>query len=93
MIDTYSRVRVSGLAYTSPYQPSTTCGPDTPRPRTNRPCDRWSRVNAAIAVPVGVRAESWAIAVPRRRVGNLAPHQASGVIASEPYASAVQIDS
>ena len=29
----YSRVRASGLGKRWPYHPSTTCGPDTPRPR------------------------------------------------------------
>ena len=48
---------------------------------------------AAIAVPVGVRADSWTIAVPRRSVGKREPHQARGVIASDPYASAVHTDS
>ncbi len=36
----YSRVRASGLAKGMPYQPSTTCGPETPRPRMNLPCER-----------------------------------------------------
>ena len=47
-----------------PYQPSTTCGPETPSPRMNRPPERWSSVIAAIAVAAGVRAESCAIDVP-----------------------------
>ena len=33
----YSRVRASGLANGCPYQPSTTCGPETPSPRISRP--------------------------------------------------------
>jgi hypothetical protein len=36
----YSRVRASGLANGIPYQPSTTCGPDTPSPRMKRPPER-----------------------------------------------------
>ena len=36
----YSRVRASGLANGIPYQPSTTCGPETPRPRMKRPPER-----------------------------------------------------
>ena len=36
-IATYSRVRASGLANGWPYQPSTTCGPDTPRPEDEAP--------------------------------------------------------
>jgi hypothetical protein len=50
-------------------------------------------VSAAIAVAVGVRADSWTIEVPRRSVGKREPHQASGISASEPYASAVHTDS
>ena len=58
-----------------------------------RPPDRWSSVTAAIAVAAGVRAESWTIPVPRRMRSVWAPHQASGVSASEPYASADQTES
>ena len=39
---------------------------------------------AAIAVAAGVRADSCAMPVPRRIRSVLAPHQASGVSASEP---------
>jgi hypothetical protein len=53
----YSLIRASGLANDCPYQPSTTWGPDTPRPRISRPPERWSSVIAAIAVAAGVRAE------------------------------------
>ena len=60
----YSRVRASGLANGWPYQPSTTCGPETPRPRMKRPPERWSIVIAAIAVAAGVRADICTIAVP-----------------------------
>ena len=35
----YSRVRASGFSNGIPYQPSTTCGPDTPRPRMKRPSE------------------------------------------------------
>jgi hypothetical protein len=54
----YSRVRASGLEKGCPYQPSTTWGPETPRPRVTRPFERWSRVRVCMAVAVGVRAES-----------------------------------
>ena len=80
----YSRIRASGLANGWPYQPSTTCGPDTPRPRISRPPERWSSVIAAIAVAAGVRAEICTIAVPSFSVWVEAPHQASGISASEP---------
>jgi hypothetical protein len=80
----YSRVRASGLANGCPYQPSTTCGPETPSPRTKRPPERWSMVIAAIAVAAGVRADSCTIAVPSRRRSVAAPHQASGVSTSDP---------
>ncbi len=89
----YSRVRASGFANGIPYQPSTTCGPETPRPRMKRPPERWSMVIAAIAVAAGWRAEIWVIAVPSRTRSVSEPHQASGVRPSEPYASAVQIES
>ena len=89
----YSRVRESGFANGMPYQPSTTCGPDTPRPRMKRPPDRWSIVIADIAVIAGWRADICVIAVPSLSVFVCEPHQASGVSPSEPYASAVQIES
>ena len=47
---------------------------------------------AAIAAAAGVRAAICTIAVPSRIVSVAAPHQASGVSASEPYASAVQTE-
>lgn len=75
----YSRVRASGLAKRWPYQPSTTCGPDTPSPRMWRPPDRWSNVKAAIAQAVGVRADSCTTEVPSRTREVDEPHQASGV--------------
>ena len=90
----YSRVRASGFANGIPYQPSTTCGPDTPRPRMKRPPERWSSVIADIAVMAGWRADICVIAVPSfSALASAAPHQASGVRPSDPYASAVQIES
>src|SRR5262245_21565694 len=53
-MSTYSRVRESGFANGWPYQPSTTCGPETPSPRIMRPRERWSSVSACIAVDAGV---------------------------------------
>lgn len=75
----YSRVRASGLGNDWPYQPSTTCGPETPRPSTCRPPDRWSSVRAAIAQAVGVRADSCTTEVPSRTRDVDEPNQASGV--------------
>ncbi len=49
-----------------------------------RPSERWSIVMAAIAVAAGVRAEIWMIEVPSLIRSVWAPHQASGVRASEP---------
>jgi hypothetical protein len=92
-ISTYSRILTNGLPYGSPYQPSTTWGPDAPRPRMNRPPLRWSSVSAAIAVAAGVLAASCRIEVPSLTLVVIAPHHASGVSASEPHASAVQIES
>ncbi len=50
-------------------------------------------MSAAIAIAVGVRADSWQIAVPSLMRDVDAPHHASGVSASEPYASAVHAES
>ena len=89
----YSRVRARGFAKGMPYQPSTTCGPEAPMPMIARPPERWSSVIAAIAVAAGWRADICMIPVPRRTFFVREPHQASGVRQSEPYASAVQIES
>ena len=62
---TYSRVRPSGFPNGCPCQPSTTWGPETPRPRSARPPESASSVMAVIAVIAGVRAAIWRIAVPR----------------------------
>ena len=48
---------------------------------------------AAIAVAAGVRADIWAIPVPSLILLVRDPHQANGVSASEPYASAVHTES
>jgi hypothetical protein len=50
-------------------------------------------VSAVIAVVPGVRAHTWAMAVPRRNRVVQAARNASGVKASDPQASAVQIES
>ena len=71
MISMYSRVRASGLGYGWPYQPSTTWGPDAPRPSMNRPPVRWSRVSADMAVATGVRADIWQTPVPSSGGGGL----------------------
>ena len=84
MIARYSRVRASGFSNGIPYQPSTTCGPDTPIPRISRPPERWSRVIAAIAAAVGWRADICRIPVPSFTRSVCEPHQASGVRQSEP---------
>ena len=93
MMSTTSRVRASGLPKGWPYQPSTTCGPLTPMPRMTRPFERWSSVSRCIAIEVGARPDIWMIEVPSliREVSR--PHQASGVNASLPHASAVKIAS
>src|SRR2546422_6409472 len=59
----------------------------------NLPPERWSIVIAAIAVAAGWRADICTIAVPSFRRLVEAPHHASGVRQSDPYASAVQIES
>ena len=83
-MSTYSRVRASGLSKRTPYQPSDTCGPDTPRPSRNRPPERLSRVAAVIAVIAGVRAGIWKMAEPMPIRSVCAATQASTVAASEP---------
>ena len=85
----YSRVRSSGRGYGCPYQPSTTCGLLVPMPRMTRPPVRWSMVIAVMARVAGGRADSCETAVPSRTCEVREPHQASGVQASLPYASAV----
>ncbi len=52
----YSRIRPSERSNGTPYQPSETCGPESPRPRRNRPPEIVSIVAAAIAAAVGCRA-------------------------------------
>ena len=58
-----------------------------------RPPERWSIVIADIAVIAGWRADICVIAVPSFKVDVCEPHHASGVSPSDPYASAVQIES
>ena len=61
-----SLVRRTGLVNLTPCQPSITCGPLVPMPRTNRPPDSACSDSADIASIAGVRAPSWTIAEPRR---------------------------
>src|SRR6059058_6156977 len=92
-MSTYSRVRSSGLGNGTPYQPSTTCGPETPSPSDSRPPDKASNVAAVIAVAAGVRADSCTNPVPSLIRVVRAAYHVNGVNASEPYASAVQTES
>ena len=80
----HSRVRSSGRGKGCPYQPSTTCGPETPTPSTSRPFERWSIVIAVIAAQAGVRAEICMMPVPSRIRSVCAPIQQSGENTSEP---------
>ena len=81
---TYSRVFASGLPNGWPCQPSTTCGPETPRPSRKRPPESASSVIAVIAVIAGVRAGICMMPVPTwMRVVRAATH-AAGDTASEP---------
>jgi len=86
----YSFSRVSGRANGVPCRPSTTWGPLTPRPRTNRSPDIAARVSAVIAVIGGTRALIWAMLVPSRIRLVWPARKASGVTASRPHASAFQ---
>lgn len=83
-ISTYSRVRASGLSNLTPYQPSETWGPDTPRPRRKRPPESESRVAAVIAVMAGWRAGICMMAEPTSIDSVCAATQASTVGTSEP---------
>ena len=87
-------MRQYGLPHGWPYQPSTICGPETPRPAMTRPPPASaSNVPAAIAAVAGGRAASCMMPVPRRMRFVTAARYARGVTASEPYASAVQTES
>ncbi len=83
-ISTYSRVRDRGLSNLTPYQPSETWGPETPRPRRKRPPESESRVAAVIAVIAGWRAGIWKMAEPTSMRSVWAATQVSTVAASEP---------
>src|SRR5438128_401108 len=77
---TYSRVRASGLGYGWPYQPSTTCGPEAPRPSTKpTPASGYPR-------PVGQRVEQGSR---RRRVVDGDHHRpAAGALHEQALAAA-----
>ena len=60
-------------------------------PRITRPLARWSRVSTCIAIDVGVRPDICTIDVPSRIRDVSRPHQANGVKASDPQASAVKM--
>ena len=64
-----------------------------PRPSIIRPPDRLSIVAAVIAVIAALRAGIWKMPDPSLILLVPAASQASTVAASEPYASAVQIES
>ena len=64
MMDIYSFVLVRGLPYAWPYQPSTTWGPDGPKPSKKRLSDSAFNEMAVIAVMAGVLACICMIAVP-----------------------------
>ncbi len=93
MMSMYSRVRASGFSKGWPYQPSTTWGPLTPSPQMTRPSERCWSVFMAMAVAVGVRADSWMMLWPSLMLVVWEPYQARGVRASEPQASAVHSES
>ena len=93
IIWTYSLRRLTGLPYGTPCQPSTTCGPDAPTPQMNRPPDSSARLIAVMAAIAGERAGICIMAVPTFIFCVCASIHAAGVTASDPYASAVQIDS
>ena len=81
---TYSRVRVRGLLHGWPCQPSTTCGPDVPRPSSARPPVRRSSVAMVAAVAAGERAGICMIPLPMWICDVRAAIQPIGVTASAP---------
>ena len=89
----YSRVRWICLGKRCPCQPSATCGPLDPMPSSIRPSLRLSIVAAVIAVIAGERPGIWKIAEPSLIFVVMPASQPRIVAASEPYASAVQIES
>ena len=89
----YSRVRASGMPNGRPYQPSTTCGPDTPMPSRKRPSVSTSRVCACIAIVTGLRADICAMPVASLRRVVCAPAHTSGENASELHDSPVHSES
>ena len=56
---TVSRIRASGWANGMPCSPSSTWGPEAPRPSRNLPPDRCASVIAVCAIVTGERVPSW----------------------------------
>ena len=80
----YSRVRCSCLPNRWPCQPSATCGPLEPIPRSIRPPESWSIVAAVIAVIAALRPGIWKIAEPSLIVSVPCASQPRIVAASDP---------
>ncbi len=80
----YSRVRPHGFAYSTPYQPSETCGPEGPKPKMKRPPERKSSVAPAIAAAAGGRAGTCMIAAPSLIFSVCPASQPSTLTTSEP---------
>src|SRR5882757_3722711 len=83
----YSRVRPTGSRHGTPYQPSDTCGPDTPRPSTIRSPYSADSDAAVIAVVVADRAGICKTAEPILMVLVLAASHDITLTASAPYSS------
>ena len=92
-ISTYSRVRLTGRVNGTPYQPSDTCGPDTPSPSRNRPPEITSSDAAAIAAAVGGRAGIWNRPEPSAIRSVLPASSPSTDTASWPHASEIHTES
>ena len=92
-ISTYSRVRATGRLNGTPYQPSETCGPETPRPRRKRPSEMTSSEAAAIAVAAGWRAGICISPEPSPIRSVLPASRPSTETASWPQASAIHTES
>ena len=85
-----SRIRVKGRAKGTPWRPSTTWGPEAPRPSMNRSSVTRCRVRATIAVLAADRAPTWKIPEPKIMRSVCWDRAAIGEAASPPQASATQ---
>ncbi len=89
----YSLMRTIGFSYGTPWKPSTTCGPDAPRPRMKRPSLTKSQPAAVMAINAAVREYTFRIPVPISTRSVIAARYPTCEMASKLYASATQTTS